>query len=1498
MPVPVETFRNIKKVNVVFAASSVLTVVVMLWMLKHDFERPWREIQNDYFDLQSAMNHFKALGYESPQEKEKRAALEKAVDDANAELSTPQAVARATELAARQRRLEGELQGVALTFGNLNAELQVMAFQYEEHKTLHGPDHPKTTAALAAYKKQQESLAEAKKTKDALEDQLAEAKARIKSLYEKRDKAVKDLASYDKGRDDALRNDTLYGTPLAIGPIGIGYRTIFNMPMLDFAAPTGTPGRQEIKQVFTQDVRFSYNFLDSYVTDRCMTCHVAIDNPDFTEENFLKNGHAALATERVQQVVRKENDRLIVLLDKRLVEAGEGLDLGAAPAGSDEAALKAKIQADAERLARRMIRTANEFLAEHERPPIRGAEELAASLAGQENVSRGQILDAVTSAAKAILRVDRPLVKDRPVEYAAMSPQQRADQGQALAAALNAYLVKEGRPKIRFGQPLLAHPNLDMYVSADSAHPMKTVGCTVCHEGSGQETDFIFAAHTPKTRAEEAAWEKQYYMKELGVPQATFHLVQEFWERPMLLPGHTSASCAKCHDQIMDLERHRTERMETQVRRVSDDGVPREDVERLRIVEGAQLFTSVGCINCHYVEGLGQSRKVGPDLAHVGEKLTTGFMERWVEYPAEFRPSTRMPHFFKQENNLPSSRNDDDPDPIARTETEIQAIVHYLRTFSTPYDPRPLPEGLTGDAARGEQLFTSIGCLACHANLSAKDPTDESGRSIGERWITTELVRADGLSEEDAGKRYAEMTQNDRVRFAMRRFDPYRRERAQAAAQAEEVAADREGREPDPARMYVPPAFTRVAPELSGIGSKLAPVGDDAEQRARGTRWLYNWLRDPRHYSSDTNMPRLFEDNYYWKHPPGERRAKADQDLLDLATYLMTLRNDGFEASAIPDDEDHQREMERLILILLGGLNTETVSRKILNDEKADSSEPFGRLTAALVSQVGKAFGPGEEGRRRVAEIVGSQGLRDRQRLYLGLKMITHYGCYACHNIAGFEGAANPGTELTTWGQKFMSQLDFAFYSPPFHHEIDKQLEVFGKLYRQDEESVHLRRDIGEDGATLDTDVLHNHASFAYHKLRNPRIWDRAKIKRPYDKLKMPNFYFTDEEAQSLVTYLLSRKTPLVRPSVQIDYANTPAGKIAKGRHLVRELNCIGCHVIEGTTANIQQYYRDDPSLNDMDPIGFRFTPPMLWGEGAKVQTPWLYKFLNRVEMLRPWLNVRMPTFYLTNEEATILAEYFVGVGQDEALQLREELRPIAERLAEAHAAGAAVDWHTEDGLAERARFLARYAVAHKQITPYALNSDEPGPVYDSIREKTELLGRALYAEYPFPSRGAPAVDEARFRLGEEFFHERKCLACHVAGDPSVPGTTVDIKAPNFALTFERLRYDWVRYWVQEPKAFMPGTNMPQVFPAGHSAFETLPPEQRAELEKKFGSTGQEQMDLLIDFVYELGNRRYTTTQPGGLAPPPGQPSGEGGTEFDFDAPAAPTSQPAAEFDF
>src|SRR5262249_11968623 len=90
---------------------------------------------------------------------------------------------------------------------------------------------------------------------------------------------------------------------------------------------------------------------------------------------------------------------------------------------------------------------------------------------------------------------------------------------------------------------------------------------------------------------------------------------------------------------------------------------------------------------------------------------------------------------------------------------------------------------------------------------------------------------------------------------------------------------------------------------------------------------------------------------------------------------------------------------------------------------------------------------------------------------------------------------------------------------------------------------------------------------------------------------------------------------------------------LASGRALVHRRNCVGCHIIEGDGGDFLKTVAE-PSLG----------PPMLTPEGARVQPDWLYAFLRGPIQIRPWLNVKMPTFGLDDPNLNGVIRYFGGI--------------------------------------------------------------------------------------------------------------------------------------------------------------------------------------------------------------------------------------------------------------
>jgi cytochrome c2 len=299
--------------------------------------------------------------------------------------------------------------------------------------------------------------------------------------------------------------------------------------------------------------------------------------------------------------------------------------------------------------------------------------------------------------------------------------------------------------------------------------------------------------------------------------------------------------------------------------------------------------------------------------------------------------------------------------------------------------------------------------------------------------------------------------------------------------------------------------------------------------------WVFNWVRDPKHYNPATYMPNL---------------RLTDQQAADVATYLMTLKQSGgVAAPATFTDRD---------------------------------------VNAVLLDYY-KATMPFEDAQAAVAKITDPQA----KQVALGQRVISRYGCFSCHDIKGFEKAQSIGTDLSEEGSKLVTRLDFAFIS----------------------------------------DIPHtSKIAWFRRKLHDPRVFDQGRVLEPLDRLRMPNFEFSDVEVDRLVTAIMSFQRD-VQPAAALAPRSARADAIGAGRTLVHRRNCVGCHIIEDDGGDFLKLVAD-PSLG----------PPRLTPEGARVQPDWLYAFLRGPITIRPWLDVHMPTFGLGDPNLNGIIRYFGAV--------------------------------------------------------------------------------------------------------------------------------------------------------------------------------------------------------------------------------------------------------------
>lgn len=257
-----------------------------------------------------------------------------------------------------------------------------------------------------------------------------------------------------------------------------------------------------------------------------------------------------------------------------------------------------------------------------------------------------------------------------------------------------------------------------------------------------------------------------------------------------------------------------------------------------------------------------------------------------------------------------------------------------------------------------------------------------------------------------------------------------------------------------------------------------------------------------------------------------------------------------------------------------------------------------------------------------------------------GRTLVEHYGCAGCHEITGLEDASKIGTDLTQEGSKPIGRFDFAL------------------LYTKAQEGTL------PDGQKSRAGGWYDPKGFFDAKLADPAVFDEGKYKPdPMDRLRMPKPNVTPEQINALTSFLLGSTQSTLPPSYQ--YAPTDQRKaIQDGWWIVTKYNCIGCHQIDigqKTVLMDLPQYKGDGAIN---------LPPVLTSEGARVNPEWLKGFLANPALsatdtdrdgVRSYLKVRMPTFFLSDDEIRKLVLFFGALSSQQQPFIPEKLAPLTD---------------------------------------------------------------------------------------------------------------------------------------------------------------------------------------------------------------------------------------------
>jgi hypothetical protein len=263
-----------------------------------------------------------------------------------------------------------------------------------------------------------------------------------------------------------------------------------------------------------------------------------------------------------------------------------------------------------------------------------------------------------------------------------------------------------------------------------------------------------------------------------------------------------------------------------------------------------------------------------------------------------------------------------------------------------------------------------------------------------------------------------------------------------------------------------------------------------------------------------------------------------------------------------------------------------------------------------------------------------------------GKKWIRHFGCAGCHEISGLEDEGRIGTELTTEGSKPIERLDFALLTET--------------AQRGGREPISDPEDLARLPEGPAKQPWYDHKGFFEHKLVEPNVWDEGKIKPEEEKLRMPNPHLTKEQVRALTTFLMGSQEsalPITYQYKPLDYRRD----VQEGWWIIRKYNCMGCHqLIPGQKTSLMTLARYQEAQEQL--------PPKLLTEGARVDPQWLLRFLTNPSLsgtdtnrngIRPYLQVRMPTFSFSENELGKLVRFFQALSRQPFPYIPEQRREL-----------------------------------------------------------------------------------------------------------------------------------------------------------------------------------------------------------------------------------------------
>jgi cytochrome c2 len=684
-----------------------------------------------------------------------------------------------------------------------------------------------------------------------------------------------------------------------------------------------------------------------------------------------------------------------------------------------------------------------------------------------------------------------------------------------------------------YARAFTSHPDPELL----QIHDPDKFGCSPCHQGNGRATTSIEDAHGN----------------------------YEHWLWPLFPKENIQAGCQNCHAADMEL--------------VSGD------VQFQTINAGKDLFRQKGCMGCHRYEGydkepeelnsitqqikqiekqkvdnlkesaylmkqadaaetndeanalntkavdlkvanskldgrlqqldfeshslMQDQKKVGPNLKDVRLKLNKNWIPVWLKKPTDFRPTTKMPNF-------------------RLTDHQIQAISAFIWQSGLT---DPLPKHKPGNAAHGKELFEERGCLACH--------------SIGEGSQTIGGTFAANLSREGEKANYDYLVRwVHNARERTRPYCPYEKKDIGPEDYAKKglpfqfdldhSRCPNDGHELQVQNMTVMPSLRLSEEDAEDVASFLmtqktkepssyanASFMDDPSLKEEGKKWVRQFGCSGCHEIAGMEQEgRIGTELTFEGSKPIER--------LDFALFTIPSQRGGKEAEPITDKEDLARLPD-------GPATKPWYNHKGFFEHKLAEPNVFDKgmvkgpmealrmpnlhLTKDQVRDITTFLMGSEE--TSLPESYRYKPGDARHDIQAGWWVVKKYNCMGCHQFI-------PGQKTILMGL-------------PQYQDVQEQLPP--KLLTE--------------GARVDPEWLRKFLS-------NPALsttdTNRDGV-RPYLKVRMPTFSFSDNELRILVRFFQAlSQQPMPYIPEQVPVLTAKETDMARSLFSSTAAPCLKCH--------------------------------------------------------------------------------------------------------------------------------------------------------------------------------------------------------------------------------------------------------------------------------------------------------------------------------------------------